>query len=70
MELNDVLRLLFKQCDENFITIKEPLLTIHVYKNWIYETGGWIEIEWNLDLEFLNQQSEKTQGEINKYLII
>jgi len=69
MELNDVLRLLFKQSDENYITIEETLLTINVYKDWVYETGGWIKIEWNLDFEFLDQQIEKTQEEINKYLI-
>lgn len=68
MELNDILRLLFKQSDENYISIKNDILTLHVFKEWIYERGGWIEIEWNLDFEFLNQQNEKTQEKINEHL--
>lgn len=69
MELNDILRLLFRQSDESYISVKENVLTLHVFKEWIYERGGWIEIEWNLYFEFLNQQTQKTQQKITEYLI-
>lgn len=71
MELNDILRILLRQDndDMSYIEVNKNIMTISIYKDWIYETGGWEKVEWDLNFEFLKEQSEETQNIITEYLL-
>lgn len=68
IELNDILRMLYKDNEENYIQIDvvKNLVYLNHFNDYYFDgAGGFDSITWNLNGEFLENQSKETQ----EYLI-
>jgi len=70
-ELSYILRLLFKQDnnDMSYISVVGNIMSISIYKDWINEMGGWECAQWDLNFDFLEEQSDDTQRIITEFLL-
>lgn len=68
IELNDILRMLYKDNEKNYIQIDvvKNLIYLNYFNDYYYDgVGGFDDLIWDLNGDFLENQSKETQ----EYLI-
>jgi len=72
-DFDDVIKALLtddSEAKENFTStnLMDKICYIKIYRDWVYEEGGWITIEWDLNFIKLCDQADEVKRDVKDFL--